>query len=283
MQEIKNYIPISRRLFEHRFWCEERQFSQFEAWFYLLKEARFEDTKQYTGNQVIIVKRGQICVSLRYLSTAWGWSVKRVRGFLELLVTDEMITKGTPKGTAQTVITICNYDIYNFKTEQKGTTKGTTGAQQGHSKGTKYNKDIINKKKEEEYRESAQMRTPPEAPKTISDLDFRKKIFMNECAAWVETYPKEMLRDFFEYWTEPNKSGSKMRFELEKTWDLSRRLRTWENNDLKFNKNGSNKKHGGNPNHTDEELAQSVAKGIARGMAEREERLKEERERRTQH
>jgi hypothetical protein len=49
-------------------------------------------------------------------------------------------------------------------------------------------------------------------------------------------YPEDMLRKFSDYWTEPNKSRSKMRFEMEKTWDLSRRLAYWANNDSAFNK-----------------------------------------------
>ena len=40
---------------------------------------------------------------------------------------------------------------------------------------------------------------------------------------------------FIDYWTEPNKSGSKLRFEMEKTWDLSRRIKRWVNSS--FNKN----------------------------------------------
>ena len=43
-----------------------------------------------------------------------------------------------------------------------------------------------------------------------------------------DQYTKDMLINFIQYWTEPNKSKSKMRFELEKTWDTSRRLATWE-------------------------------------------------------
>ena len=47
-------------------------------------------------------------------------------------------------------------------------------------------------------------------------------------------YTKELRRAFFDYWTEPNKSKTKMRFELEKTWDTGRRLARWANNS--FNK-----------------------------------------------
>lgn len=38
-----------------------------------------------------------------------------------------------------------------------------------------------------------------------------------------------MIRKFFEYWTEQNKSGTKMKYELQETWDLARRLGTWNN------------------------------------------------------
>lgn len=41
-------------------------------------------------------------------------------------------------------------------------------------------------------------------------------------------FPKDILEEFFDYWTEPNKSNTKMRFELEKTWHLHRRLKRWQ-------------------------------------------------------
>ena len=51
-----------------------------------------------------------------------------------------------------------------------------------------------------------------------------------------------MLRDFFDYWSEMNKSKTKMRFELEKTWEVSRRLKTWSSRDfIKTNKDGEQK------------------------------------------
>ena len=36
-----------------------------------------------------------------------------------------------------------------------------------------------------------------------------------------------MIRAFFDYWSELKKSCAKMRFELEKTWELPKRLATW--------------------------------------------------------
>jgi hypothetical protein len=40
-------------------------------------------------------------------------------------------------------------------------------------------------------------------------------------------YPAEMLVEFANFWSEPNKSGTDMKWELEKTWKLSGRIATW--------------------------------------------------------
>lgn len=111
--ELTNFIPINRKLFQHHLWNEERAFSRFEAWIYLLKEARFEDTKLYDKNKVVTVKRGQLYASIRFISTAFGWSTKKTGNFLKLLEDDQMIRKETVKETGQMRLTICNYDVYN--------------------------------------------------------------------------------------------------------------------------------------------------------------------------
>ena len=43
--------------------------------------------------------------------------------------------------------------------------------------------------------------------------------------------------DFFLYWTEKNKSGTKFRAEMEKTFDIGRRLKRWSNNGFNKQKN----------------------------------------------
>lgn len=46
---------------------------------------------------------------------------------------------------------------------------------------------------------------------------------------------KETREQFVLYWSEENKSKTKMRFELEKTWDTYKRLYRWINNTKKWN------------------------------------------------
>jgi hypothetical protein len=51
-------------------------------------------------------------------------------------------------------------------------------------------------------------------------------------------YPADMVKDFFNYWSELNPSGTKMKWEMQKTFEISKRLITWEKNEYKFNNNG---------------------------------------------
>jgi len=53
-------------------------------------------------------------------------------------------------------------------------------------------------------------------------------------------YDESILNGFIDYWTEPNKSKTKMKFELNNTWKTSLRLKTWVANQKKWDKPKSN-------------------------------------------
>jgi hypothetical protein len=77
----------------------------------------------------------------------------------------------------------------------------------------------------------------------------RAKDFYKELTPFIDLYPKAMLRAFFDYWSELNKSKTKMKIEMQETWDLAKRLSTWERNEFKFSKNkdpGTSKANGTN-------------------------------------
>jgi|TARA_R100000458_G_C8264839_1_gene239999 hypothetical protein len=65
----------------------------------------------------------------------------------------------------------------------------------------------------------------------------RFKAFTDDVYTYSIDYDENVLEAFISYWTEKNKSQTKMRFELQKTWDTKRRLNTWNNNNQKFNSN----------------------------------------------
>jgi hypothetical protein len=72
--------------------------------------------------------------------------------------------------------------------------------------------------------------------KDNNNIDIRKLAFASTLEPFLPLYGKDLLNDFYAYWTEPNKSNTKYRQELEKVWDLNKRLTTWSKNDKGFNK-----------------------------------------------
>ena len=61
--------------------------------------------------------------------------------------------------------------------------------------------------------------------------DFKKSVFNHK------DFSNDDLENFYAYWSELNKSGSKMRWELERTWNLNLRLKRWVNNGFNKDKN----------------------------------------------
>ena len=66
---------------------------------------------------------------------------------------------------------------------------------------------------------------------TLSDtLEVRKHAFGEKLIPYMKQYGKALIREFFDDWTEHNENGKKMRFEKEKTFEISRRLARWSKN-----------------------------------------------------
>lgn len=272
----KGFIPIRRTLFDHFLFKEKRIFSRFEAWLDLIQLASFKDeNSDIVAGKLVTKDRGEVVASLRYLATRWNWSMHKVSNYLELLNSRDMTIVGEENGI--TKITLKNFNKHNSinsnnvvdekeETQKrtagsgvgtdfqlfdkknikkgntkrnaetpdsievdrnKGTPKGTLGEQRGNSEGTNSNK--VNKDKNDNG-----------GPKQIDFLK-REKEFYSAIALFVNDYPKGMLREFYDYWREPNKSKTKMKFELQETWELKLRLIKWESNQVKFNK-GQTKK-----------------------------------------
>lgn len=69
--------------------------------------------------------------------------------------------------------------------------------------------------------------TPSDKPNEA--LETRKHAFGEKLIPYIEQYGKTLIREFFDFWTEHNENGKKMRFEKEKTFEISKRLARWSN------------------------------------------------------
>ena len=84
-------------------------------------------------------------------------------------------------------------------------------------------------------KEKNKRKTPhPRARKSTQTLDERRQTFVDSLTPFIPTYGMEMMKAFADYWTEPNRSCSRMRFELQRTWSLPLRLATWARHDNVF-------------------------------------------------
>lgn len=101
-----------------------------------------------------------------------------------------------------------------------------------------------NASREEKKREDKRKgeKTSVVADKSATPED-RSKLFMEKIAIHLESYPKEMLRSFYDYWTEMNDGGRRMRFEMQRVFDIKKRLATWS----KREKEKINGKHRSGP------------------------------------
>ena len=69
-----------------------------------------------------------------------------------------------------------------------------------------------------------------------NNIDTREIKFRDTLTPFVEIYGEEMIKAFYDYWREPNRSKTKMRWEQEKTWDINLRLKRWERNQDRWHK-----------------------------------------------
>lgn len=68
-------------------------------------------------------------------------------------------------------------------------------------------------------------------------VESRKKDFYNSLIPYVEKYGKQVVRDFYNYWSETKgENGKKMRCEMQPTFQIANRLATWHRNNFNTNK-----------------------------------------------
>lgn len=103
-------------------------FSEAEAWLWLLENATWKETTRWNAKrQEVALKPGQIHVSLRSLSSAWGWSKSKVERFLARL---ERVKKaGQSAGQSGIILTIENWEKYQVCGTASETQTGTVAGQ----------------------------------------------------------------------------------------------------------------------------------------------------------
>lgn len=124
-QSKARWIRTSVEMLDHPVF-DGAEYCPRSAWLWLIanaawKQRRFKPAK---SNVVLTLERGQVPVGREYLAKIWGWSEKKVRNFLALLQSENMIEMGQSKGRYANIATICNYEKYQSKYDEKGQLEG---------------------------------------------------------------------------------------------------------------------------------------------------------------
>lgn len=130
---MSGVFAIARNIFDHEFFAREN-FTEREAWIWIIREAAWKDRRVRAGKSVVDLKRGQCAFSVRFMADAWGWSKSRVHRFLERLQSESMI--GTDAGHGVMVLSVCNYDEYQRVSLPKKEDNGTQAGHERDSSGT---------------------------------------------------------------------------------------------------------------------------------------------------
>jgi len=194
---------------------ENRSYTKFEAKLDMIMMANYEP--KVIKN--VLIERGQFSHSYRFLAKRYKWSLGKVQRFIEHLIRDDFLRRsdtetgtvtGTGTDTPQMVLSVCKYERYQSDEFENDTPTDTLTDTETGTKKKKYNK----------------------LKKYIS-LSDRKLDFVTKCKE-LNILDDDLKDQFIDHWTEHNEGGKKMKFEMERTWNLSSRMKTWKRNDKKW-------------------------------------------------
>lgn len=229
------WIKLHRKILDWEWFTSP---STLQLFIYLLLRANKED-KKWRG---ILIKRGQLVTSVATISEETKLSTQQVRTSLNRLKsTNEITSKTTNRFT---LVTVCKYESYQLYEETEQQTKQQALQQTNNKQITnkqqqlKNNKNIRNNKKESILTnvriDEKATDAPVVATTTTDDMELRKEKFYQSLVPYVAKYGKDMVRAFYDYWTEKTYGGRKMRFEKQQAFEISKRLATWQKHDLSY-------------------------------------------------
>lgn len=106
---MSGHFKISREVWDHPAF-KAGEMTQREAFFWIVSEAAWKAHTRRVGANVVELQRGQLAASTRHMAKTFQWSEPRVRRYLDMLKTWQIIDAHSDAGV--TLITVCNYDRY---------------------------------------------------------------------------------------------------------------------------------------------------------------------------
>jgi len=204
---MSGWIKLHRSLLNWE-WYDDKNATRLLV--HLLVSVNYED-KKWKG---IVITAGSMVLSWETLSKEIGLSSAQCRTAMTKLENSGEVTRYVTN--KYQLVTLVKWEEMQSNDNQiAGNLAGKSQADNKQIATTKEIKE--NKESKEERRERV------------------KAEFKNSLLPFLDKYGKEMLKAFFDYWSEHGPNDAKMRFEKEKSYDISKRLATWAKRERAFN------------------------------------------------
>ena len=118
-----NWIKINRKIRDNFVWDFDKP-EYGLAWIDILLMANYKDNKMLVNGSPVFIERGSFITSMVKLSKRWNMNRRTVKRFLDLLVSEQMITYETSKMC--TTVKVSNYKAYQGFFDAECTTECTT-------------------------------------------------------------------------------------------------------------------------------------------------------------
>ena len=272
---MDGYIKIFRQIKD---WAHFQEPSVLLVWIWLLVSVNFKDG-YFHGK---LVKKGEIITSFRKISEETGLSVNTIRNCLDKLKMSGEITQKKSENSQISQYThivvnqFIKYQSVSMVDTPTDTLVDTLTDTLTDTLVDTHRRKKRNTRKEEGNNIDDSVAFATELPKSKPNkktIEERRNDFYNEIAQYVGKYDRDMLRAFYDYWSEPNQKNTKMRKELERTWSTGGRLATWyrrqNESQVINNQQNNNKNYGNNQQNyrkeglSDAEILEAVAGGFA--------------------
>jgi hypothetical protein len=209
---MSGWIKLNREINNH--WVFQNS-DYFKWWIDILLEVNYTPAKVVIKGKVYECGRGEKLYSLDTWAMRWKTNKSKVRRYFDLLQKENMIE--LKNETQTTRLKVCKYEDYQ-ETENESETQVKRKRNANETQTTPIKESNNNNKDNKE------------------SLETRSLAFKEEVKKLSNLYSIDTLKEFYNYWSEPNQTKKKMKFELQQTFDISRRLITWSKRESSFTK-----------------------------------------------
>lgn len=250
MRDVRGAIVLARKIIDSDIFLNKPD-KWFKIWTFILLSANYKDIKNF--------KRGEVFTTYSEICSYTKATRNEVDHCIRWLKQATQIT--TRKATRGLYINVVNYNVYqklnNYKSDTESDNKSDLKAIEERYKSDTINKKVKKDKKDiervnsplaqnevveveripailtktffkgvQDLRESAKEKKP-----VTSEEGKTTQMFLKELQAKYPDAPKDLLwteiQKFERYWTEKNKTGKQQLWEMNKTFEVDRRLVTW--------------------------------------------------------